>query len=83
MVRTYRYRLYPTQVQEASLVRHLEVHRRLYNAGLQERKEAWERRGVIRNYYDLANHLKAVRTVDPEAAVASHDHHQRWWLDVC
>lgn len=72
MQRNYRYRLYPTTTQEASLLRHLEVHRRLYNAGLQERKEAWERRRISRTYYDLANQLKAVRAVDPEAAFANY-----------
>lgn len=72
MTRNYRYRLYPTKAQEASLLRHLEVHRRLYNAGLQERKEAWERRGITRNYYDLANQLKDLRALDPEAAFANY-----------
>ena len=72
MQRNYRYRLYPTKAQEAGLVRHLEVHRRLYNAGLQERREAWERRGISRNYYDLANQLKEVRALDPEAAFANY-----------
>ena len=72
MQRNHRYRLYPTKAQEAGLVRHLEVHRRLYNAGLQERKEASERRGISRNYYDLANQLKEVRALDPEAAFANY-----------
>ena len=64
-------RLYPTKAQEAGLFRLLDVHCRLYNAGLQERKGAWERRGVSRNHCDLATHLKAVREGDPEAAFAN------------
>src|SRR5271157_5488706 len=72
MTRNYRYRLYPTKRQEGGLLRLLNVHRRLYNADLQERKEAWERRGITRNYYDLANQLKEVRTLDAEAAFANY-----------
>ncbi len=43
MQRNYRSRLYPTAAQDTALRPHLELHRRLYNAGLQERKDAWER----------------------------------------
>ena len=70
--RNFRDRLYPTKKQEGDLHRLVEIHRRLYDAGLQERKGAWERRGVSRNHYALATHLKAVREGDPAAAFANY-----------
>ncbi|HVH70271.1 MAG TPA: helix-turn-helix domain-containing protein, partial [Candidatus Dormibacteraeota bacterium] len=39
--RTFKYRLYPNRPQREKLEATLEVCRELYNAGLQERREAW------------------------------------------
>ncbi len=39
-------RLYPTREQEAALVHELHVTRHLFNAALQERRDAYRRRGV-------------------------------------
>jgi putative transposase len=33
----------------------------LYNAALQERREAYQRGGMSLNYYDQANQLKAIQ----------------------
>lgn len=41
MQRVYRYRLYPSSAQAAALVRLLGLLRALYNACLQERRDAW------------------------------------------
>lgn len=46
MVRSFKYRLYPTKTQAATLAVWLELTRELYNAALQERKEAWKKRQV-------------------------------------
>lgn len=46
MLRVYRFRLYPTRAQEATLDRTLWLLRGLYNAALEERREAWRRQGV-------------------------------------
>ena len=44
MKRSYRYRLKPNRQQTGTLSRILETHRQLYNAALQERREAWRMR---------------------------------------
>jgi len=59
--RTFKYRLYPSKEQSAALEHQLAEARSLYNAALQERREAWRRQGVSRNYYDQANQLKEIR----------------------
>jgi putative transposase len=41
MRKTFKYRLYPTKAQAATLERHLALCRELYNAALQERRDAW------------------------------------------
>jgi putative transposase len=68
MIRNYRYRLYPTKAQIASLERALDIHRQLYNAALQERQDAWRMCKTSINYYDQANQLKAIRQFDEDAA---------------
>ena len=61
MRRTFKYRLYPTRQQSESLDYQLNEARSLYNAALQERRDAWRMCGVSRNYYDQANQLKEIR----------------------
>ena len=39
--RTFKYRLYPNYQQQEKLQATLDVCRELYNAGLQERRDAW------------------------------------------
>jgi putative transposase len=66
--RNYAYRLYPTQTQAGLLARVLDIHRQLYNAALQERRDAWQMCRVSLNYYDQANQLKGIRQFDADAA---------------
>lgn len=66
--RNYCYRLYPNKAQHVALERVLETHRQLYNAALQERREAWRRCRISIDYYDQANQLKAIREFDEDAA---------------
>jgi len=61
MRRTFKYRLYPNKEQSVALEYQLNEARVLYNAALQERREAWRRRSVSLNYYDQANQLKEIR----------------------
>ena len=68
MIRSYKYRLYPNKRQIEYLSRMLDAYRRLYNAALQERKEAWECRGVCIKYTHQANQLKKIRQDNPELA---------------
>ena len=42
MIKTFRYRLYPSKSQERLLAQTVETCRRLYNDCLAERKEGWQ-----------------------------------------
>jgi putative transposase len=66
--RSYQYRLYPNKAQTEALLRILEIHRQLYNAALQERREAWRKCRVSISYIDQANQIKELRTFDEDAA---------------
>jgi len=61
MRRTYKYRLYPNKEQVAALEHQLNEACSLYNAALQERRDAWKMQRVNLNYYDQANQLKEIR----------------------
>jgi putative transposase len=61
MRKTYKYRLFTTHAQEQALDTQLGEACRLYNAALQERRDAYHRAGISLNYYDQANQLKAIR----------------------
>ena len=65
MRKSFKYRLYPNHQQALALAKMLETHRRLYNAALTERREAWqnERRSI--SYGDQSAHLKLDRTTNP------------------
>jgi putative transposase len=61
MRKAYKYRLFTTEAQEQALKEQLAEACRLYNAALQERRDAYEKHGVSLNYYDQANQLKEIR----------------------
>lgn len=61
MRKTYKYRLFPTEAQAQRLEAQLGEACRLYNAALQERREAYQQRGVSLTYYDQATQLKSIR----------------------
>ena len=61
MRKTFRYRLYPTKVQERALQQQLRAGCQLYNAALQERRDAFKIAGKSINYYDQSNQLKEIR----------------------
>lgn len=60
------YRLYPTRAQEEALVRILNLTRELYNAALQERREAWKKAGKSVTLYGQMRLLGEVKAVRPE-----------------
>lgn len=68
MLLSYRFRLYPNHEQRQALDRILETHRQLYNAALQERREAWRKCQVALSYNDQSNQLRALRAFDEDAA---------------
>lgn len=69
---SYAYRLYPSRRQVEALAELLEFHRELYNAAIEERREAWRRLRVSINYFVQANQLKEIRRIRPEFAQFNH-----------
>lgn len=61
MIRVFKYRLYPDRLQVAALELHLSEACRLYNAALQERRDAWgmSRKRITR--YSQDKQLKEIR----------------------
>jgi putative transposase len=63
--RAYKLRAYPTRPQEGRAVRLLADHCDLYNAALQERRDAWRMRNYSVSYGDQSAQLKQIRADDP------------------
>jgi transposase len=61
MRKTFKYRLFPTAAQQELLRVQLSEACRLYNAALQERRDAYQTHKKSLNYYDQANQLKEIR----------------------
>jgi putative transposase len=59
--KNFKYRLYPTSEQIAALDDQLAEACRLYNAAVQERRDAYRISHKSINYYDQANQLKEIR----------------------
>ncbi|WP_026207976.1 RNA-guided endonuclease InsQ/TnpB family protein [Catelliglobosispora koreensis] len=70
MKRSFKFRLRPTVKQVQALSACLANHRELYNAALQERREAWRRSAVTVSYGMQSKQLKDIRRV--------RDDHARW-----
>src|SRR6185437_7821851 len=64
--RAYKFRAYPTQPQEGRAARLLADHCDLYNAALEERREAWRMRRVSISYGTQSAQLKDIRRADPD-----------------
>lgn len=62
MRRAYRFVLRPTARQAQSLGECVEAHRELYNAALEERREAYRRCGVTVRYGDQSAQLRDIRS---------------------
>jgi putative transposase len=65
MRRAYKFLLRPTSRQARLLAECLEDHRQLYNAALEERREAWRMRRVSTSYGRQAGQVPAIRAADP------------------
>jgi putative transposase len=72
MNRSYEYRLYPTRTQRGRLHELLRACRTLYNAALQERREAWKRRGLSIDLVSQCAQLKTIRAAGDPLAQFSH-----------
>ena len=62
----YKFRLYPTRKQAQALQWTLDRARELYNAALQERRDAYRMTGKSIRYYDQANQLPEMKEVREE-----------------
>ena len=64
--RAYKFRAYPTRPQEGRAARLLADHCDLYNAALEERREAWRSRRTNVTYGTQSAQLRAIRDADPD-----------------
>ncbi|HEU4783470.1 MAG TPA: helix-turn-helix domain-containing protein, partial [Ktedonobacterales bacterium] len=64
--KTYKYKLKPTPEQERAMAFIVRRCRELYNAGLEERKEAWRKRGVSITLASQSAQLPGIKEVRPE-----------------
>jgi putative transposase len=69
--KAYLYRLYPTTEQATLLQQQLDVAREVYNACLEERREAYRLAGLTLNYYAQANQLKDIRRDRPDISAVN------------
>jgi putative transposase len=66
MKRTFRYRLFPTKHQQATLCTQLALCCELYNAGLEERREAYRMGGKSITFTGQSAQLPDIKEVRPE-----------------
>jgi putative transposase len=71
MRRAYVFRLRPTARQHVALAACVESHRELYNAALQERRDAWAYSKIRIYYGDQSAQLTDIRALRPDVAVWS------------
>ncbi len=66
MIRSFKYRLSPTPTQERQLQEWLDLTRELYNAALQERRDAWNKQRACVSLFDQQRVLPEIRSLRPE-----------------
>jgi putative transposase len=71
MRRAFVFRLRPTARQHGALPACVEAHRELYNAALQERRDAWAHSKTRIYYGDQSAQLSEIRSARPDVAVWS------------
>lgn len=71
MHKSFKYRLYPTKKQEQDLVLRLDLCRELYNAALQERRDAWQVNRIRVSWQDQAKQVTEVKEFRPELSLVS------------
>src|SRR5262245_37436003 len=66
MQKAFKFRIYPSRAQVTTLEHWLALCCELYNAGLQERRDAWRiaRKSVV--YKDQQNQLPEIKSIRPE-----------------
>jgi putative transposase len=66
--RMARVKLYPNHSQEAALGKALDICRQLYNAALEQRRDAWRTRRLSLTHYQQYTQLTELRQSDPRIA---------------
>jgi putative transposase len=66
MQKAFKYRLYPSKAQVTKLDATLALCRELYNAALQERRDAWRINRTSLNYHAQAVQLPGIKALRPE-----------------
>jgi len=61
MLKTYKYRIYPTTKQKAAINSTIDLCRHLYNCGLEQRIKAYRQQRKNLNYYAQANELREIK----------------------
>lgn len=69
--RRYTFKIYPNATQAARLREVLYLHQQLYNAALQERREAWRTARVSVSCFNQGRQLTEIRAEQPEYAALS------------
>ncbi len=66
MIKSFKYCLYPTRKQREALQFTLDRNRELYNAALQERRDAWRMSKVSITYSMQSAQLSEIKEIRPE-----------------
>jgi putative transposase len=66
MRRTFQYRIYPTKEQSEKLTHSLDLLRDIYNAALQERRDAWRMNRVRVSYFDQSKQIPDIRRLNTD-----------------
>lgn len=68
MIKSFRYRIYPTKKQITVLESQLAICAELYNAALQERREAWQCQRKSVSYFDQTKQLTQIKPIRDDVA---------------
>lgn len=66
MIRAFKYRIYPSSAQQKKLLETFELLRELYNAALQERRDAYKKHKISISYNEQAKSLSLIKEGRPE-----------------
>lgn len=66
VTKSFKFRIFPSKAINAKLENTLYLCRDLYNAALQERRDAYRLNKISINYYDQANQLKEIKETNPK-----------------
>ena len=68
IIKTYKFRLYPSKAQVKTFEHWLDLCRELYNAALQERRDAWRLNRVSVSFFDQSKQFTEIRLVREDIA---------------